>query len=83
MQTSYMGPGPGPVAARPRPQGPAQGPCKMSAFLKYMYRHVYICILNICTRCIEQMGCGGKPLSYLGAFVVLWWSFGLVFAGFP
>ena len=30
----------------------------------------------MCTRSREQIGCGSKPLSHLGAFRVLLWSFG-------
>ena len=38
MQTSNMGPKPGwSLAARPRAQGPARGPCKMPAFLMYIH----------------------------------------------
>ena len=32
----------------------------------------------MCTRSKEQMDCGSNPLSYLGAFRLLWWSFGVV-----
>jgi len=35
------------------------------------------------TRSVDQMGCGSKPLSYLGAFRVLWWTFSGLFVEFP
>ena len=34
------------------------------------------------TRSREQMGCGSKPLSYLLAFRVLWWTFGRLLVDF-